>query len=60
MLQVIVDPFNEGRYEICHPLLCLKTRIVEPDRRAPSTSDAWFSSSLKIRQPYNKKNPHET
>ena len=34
-------------------LLCLKTRMVEPERRAPSTREAWFSSSLRIRQPWN-------
>jgi len=27
-------------------LLCLKTRMVEPDSRAPSTREAWFNSSL--------------
>lgn len=32
-------------------LLCLNTRMVEPERRAPRTRDAWLSSSLKIRQP---------
>lgn len=32
-------------------LLCLKTLMVEPESLAPSTSEAWFSSSLRIRQP---------
>lgn len=42
----------------CHLLLCLKTRMVEPDRRAPSTRDAWFSSSLRMRQPCENKTHH--
>jgi len=35
-------------------LLCLKTRMVEPDSRAPSTREAWFNSSLRIRHPYKQ------
>lgn len=32
-------------------LLCLKTLMVDPESLAPSTREAWFSSSLRIRQP---------
>lgn len=32
-------------------LLCLKTLMVAPESLAPSTREAWFSSSLRIRQP---------
>jgi len=31
--------------------LCLKVLITAPDNLAPRTSDAWFNSSLRIRQP---------
>jgi len=38
--------------------LCLKTRITAPERRAPRTSEAWFNSSLRIKQPWH--NAHQT
>uniref|UniRef100_A0A6B0UY00 Uncharacterized protein n=1 Tax=Ixodes ricinus TaxID=34613 RepID=A0A6B0UY00_IXORI len=33
-------------------LLCLKTRMVAPDRRQPRMREAWLSSSLRMRQPF--------
>lgn len=51
-LHLIYSICRKAQSTIWYLLLCLKIRIVAPDSLAPSTSDAWFSSSLKIRQPW--------
>lgn len=35
----------------CYSLLCLKVLMVAPESRAPRIIEAWFSSSLTMRQP---------
>lgn len=35
--------------------LCLKVLILAPESRQPRISDAWFSSSLRIKQPCSKR-----
>lgn len=37
-----------------HSQLCLKVLILAPERRQPRISEAWFSSSLRIKQPCKK------
>jgi len=42
--------FTDSEVKYCIPL-CLNVLIAAPDNLAPRTNDAWFNSSLRIRQP---------
>lgn len=42
------------KLELRYLLLCLKTLMVAPDNLEPRTREVWLSSSLKMRQPWEK------